>query len=75
MMDLVKVKCPGYVGRADSMGCRVVQVACPELSRRRGIRPGTGKGYPEGWDRRCPRCNNDGGIYMELYQEVIDVPH
>lgn len=57
------VTCAGYWGPVFSGGQgeqkRLLQ-SCPELDRRQGHRPGTGKGYPESWDRRCTACGNTG---------------
>ena len=66
MGDIVKVQCPGFTGPKGGF------ISCPELARRSGHRPGTGKGYSEGWDRKCYWCANYGFVMMLAYVEESD---
>ena len=66
----ITIPCRGYIGtRWHTHGSDDYYADCPELDRRQGLRPGTGKGYPENWARPCITCKNSATETIE--HEII----
>ena len=56
----MKVACKGYLfNDTGSQGEPTRRtLSCPELDRRRGIKPGGRYSYPDDWNMECPTCKN-----------------
>ncbi len=68
------IDCPGYqyvveVGEM-SPAYSIRHSDCEELKRRKGHRPGGGLGYPESWNKMCPKCKNEA-VVTRTSEEII----